>query len=503
MSQNTSNKLVFFDKEKYRHPSTYQLLPFSFTHHSDDRYIISNDSGEYTFLTQDELGRVISRELSPGSDLYLNLKGKFFIADTIDDNLLNLLATKIRTKKSFLYAFTSLHIFVVTLRCDHSCGYCQVSRQNVANTKYDMSPETADKSVDLVFKSASDTIKIEFQGGESLLNFSLVKRIVLRALEKNKTANKNLQFIIATNLSNITDDQLEFCKLYNILISTSLDGTEDLHNANRPLPSQDSYKRFSTNLERVRSKLGYGGVSALMTTTTLSLQRPKEIIDEYVKLGFRSIFLRSISPYGFATRTKNLSFYETEEFLKFYKTGLDHILNLNRKGIELSESLAEIILRKILTPFPTHFVDLQSPAGVGIGAVVYNYDGLVYLSDEARMLAEMGDKHFALGDVHQNTYAEIFTNPILVNALNQSVAEVLPGCSDCAYKPFCGADPTYHYRVQGDEAGHRPTSGFCQRNMGVIRHLIDLIESGDQEILDIFYSWINRTSVRETKELRS
>jgi hypothetical protein len=28
------------------------------------------------------------------------------------------------------------------------------------------------------------------------------------------------------------------------------------------------------------------------------------------------------------------------------------------------------------------YVDLMSPAGIGIGAVVYNYDGHVYASDE-------------------------------------------------------------------------------------------------------------------------
>ena len=41
-----------------------------------------------------------------------------------------------------------------------------------------------------------------------------------------------------------------------------------------------------------------------MTTTKLSLGRVREIIDEYVAQGFRGIFLRPMSPYGFAVKTK-------------------------------------------------------------------------------------------------------------------------------------------------------------------------------------------------------
>jgi hypothetical protein len=68
----------------------------------------------------------------------------------------------------------------------------------------------------------------------------------------------------------------------------------------------------------------------------------------------------------------------------------------NRDGRTFPEIYATLILKKILTPYPTGYVDLQSPAGAGFGVVVYNYDGEVYASDEARMLAEMGDTGFRL-----------------------------------------------------------------------------------------------------------
>jgi radical SAM protein with 4Fe4S-binding SPASM domain len=234
-----------------------------------------------------------------------------------------------------------------------------------------------------------------------------------------------------------------------------------------------------------------------MTTTRLSLDYPIEIIDEYVRLGFRSIFLRPISPYGFAVRTRSKTGYETARFLDFYKKGLSHILDLNRRGIDLAEIYARIILTKILTPLSTSYVDLQSPAGAGISVVVYNYDGDVYASDESRMLAEMGDTRFRLGNVHRDDYQTIFRSAQLVGITDSSVVESLPGCSDCAFQSYCGADPVFHYAMDGDMVGHRPTSAFCHRNMEVIRHLFSLLSEEDSERSRIFFAWIRSKSMQE------
>jgi hypothetical protein len=56
---------------------------------------------------------------------------------------------------------------------------------------------------------------------------------------------------------------------------------------------------------------------------------------EYVRSGFRSIFLRPISPYGFALRSKTRTGYEAERFLEFYRAGLEYIIELNRHGVDL------------------------------------------------------------------------------------------------------------------------------------------------------------------------
>ncbi len=289
----------------------------------------------------------------------------------------------------------------------------------------------------------------------------------------------------------LTDEMLEFCKQHQVLISTSLDGAAELHNKNRPRPGRDSNARAIAGIQLAREKLGHDRVSAVMTTTSASLSLGREIIDEYVRQGFDGIFLRPLSPYGFAVKTKSYNAYDRHEWLRFFVDGLDYILELNRRGTRFIEQYSATILTKMLTPRNPGYVDLQSPAGIGIGVLVYNYDGDVYASDEGRMLAEMGHKNFRLGNVHTNTYEDILLSDQLLEPLEQSFTGSVPMCSECAFEPFCGAEPVYHYATQRDYVGRKAESDFCQRNMGIFRHLIGLMRA-DDEIEHIFRSWVFR-----------
>lgn len=468
----------------------YRLLPLRFTKLQDDRYVLSNFVGEFHVLDRPTLESFARHELSWRTQAYLDLKSKHFLYDEDSSVAIDLLGLKARTKLQSVSGSSVLQIFVVTLRCEHSCPYCQVSRQSDDKHAFDMSRETADKAVDLVFQSPAKFIKIEFQGGEPLLNFEGIKHIVLEAEKRNAVAGRVLQFVIATNLALIDDEILAFCKAHNIFLSTSLDGPQDLHNKNRPRPGSNSHQKVTEGVERARAALGFDGVSALMTTTLSSLPRVKEIVDEYVRFGFNGIFLRPLSPYGFAVKTKLIKGYNRDAWLKFYFEGLDYIVGLDASGKEFTEYYAATILTKMLTPHNPGYVDLMNPAGMGVGVLVYNYDGDVYASDEGRMLAEMGDKKFRIGNVHSDTFESLLLSDTVLDALESSFTGSAPMCSDCAFEPYCGAEPVYHYATQGDYVGRKPESDFCARNMAIFRYLINKLET-DEVARNVFRRWAN------------
>lgn len=466
----------------------YRLLPFRFTQLEGDRYVVSNIAGEFLVLDRAKLDEFAKCQLSPSDPLYCELKAKHFLLDEDSSATVDMLSVKLRTKLAPLANFTALHLFVTTLRCDHSCPYCQVSRANDDRQEFDMSRETALKSIDLAFRSPSPILKFEFQGGESLLNLDLIRFIIEEVKRRNVSEQRDLQFVIATNLALLSDETIELAREHDILISTSLDGPEDLHNRNRPRPGNDSYQRTIEGIHRVRRELGRDRVGALMTTTAASLSQARAIIDEYISQDFRGIFLRPLSPYGFAIKTKFYQAYDQSKWLEFYFEGLDYIIDLNLEGFAFTEYYAAMVLRKMLTPFQPGYVDLLSPAGAGVAAVVYNYDGDVYASDESRMLAEMGDKSFCIGNVHSNSYEEIFLNDTLLEALESSFAASVPMCSWCAFEPYCGADPVFHHATQSDFVGKKPLSAFCNRNMSVFKGLIERMNSRP-EVREIFERW--------------
>ncbi|RLV50279.1 His-Xaa-Ser system radical SAM maturase HxsB [Nocardioides mangrovicus] len=456
---------------------------------SSDRVVVTNLVGEHVVLPRAELDEVVTGG-RPAPATITAMRARQMIRAPEDTLPLELLAMKLRTQKRRLAELTSLHMFVVTLRCEHTCRYCQVSRQATGRGEFDMTQETAEAALGHVFASPSQQLKIEFQGGESLLNFDLIKWVVLRAEQLNHDEQRDLAFVIATNLALVDDEMLDFCAEHQIVLSTSLDGPADLHNHNRRRPGQDSWQRAVEGIRRVTARLGPDYVSALMTTTEESLDQPEAIINSYAELGLTGIFLRPISPYGFALRLRGGGRYDTQRWLEFYRRGLAHIIELNRAGTPMTEIYAAIIAKKMFTNDDPGYVDLTSPAGIGIGGIVYNYDGGIYACDEGRMLAETGDQTFRLGTVH-DSWADIMGSHKLLDPLWESFTLSVPGCDQCAFEPWCGADPTFHHATQNDFAGHKALSAFCARNTGIFTYLVELADS-DSFVKDLLYSWAHR-----------
>jgi len=488
----------FKDPRYYKDTITdYFLLPFRFHRMADHRELLVNELGDFILVPEGTAARIIGKEINveipEDRVLFEDLVAGFFISEKRIPDLLEVMATRYRTKKSFLDHFTSLHIFVISLRCEHTCHYCQVSRVTSDKDTFDMSRYHIDAGIDMMMQSPNPYVTMEFQGGEALLAFERIVYAVERTKVESVKHNKQVTYVICTNLAPLTDEILQYCKENGILISTSLDGPAFIHNKNRHKPNSSSYDLAVEGIRRCREVLGEDNVSALTTTTNLSLEHPLEIVDEYVRLGFGNIFLRPISPYGFATRGDRKNKYETSRFLDYYKTALDRVITHNLDGYFLREDYATIILRKILTPFPVGYVDLQSPAGLINNVIVFNYDGAIYASDEARMLAEMQDYTFRLGQLGSSTYKEIFYGEKAQTFSQAMTNESLPGCSECAFQPYCGADPVFNHATQKDIYGYRPTSAFCQRNMWIIEHLITLM-TDDPRIEKIFRSWITGKS---------
>ena len=457
---------------------------FNFKKINND-FLITNDFGEYAFLNTQDFKSLVEEKEFDNEDIERQLEQSLFIHDGSVEEFVEKSKARMGRSKSYLYQATQLHIFVVTTACNLSCIYCQAQKgDNIPHGMMDK--DTARKAVDIALSSPVSTLDFEFQGGEPLMNFEVIKYIVEYSEEVN-CGRKNIGYSIVSNLSLLTDEMIEFIKEHNITMSTSLDGDECLHSKNRPMRTGDNSYKIA--VEKIR-KLRENGimVGAINTTTKHSLSRGKEMVDAYLENGFNSIQLRPLTPLGMASDNWNDIGYTPKEFVDFFKKTFDYIYELNKKGTQVIEGLSRILLTKILYKKGVNYMELRSPCGAGFGQIAYYCDGNVYTCDEGRMLAEMGDQSFKLGTVN-DSYEKLIDSPICKVACKSSILECMNSCNECVYQPYCGICPVINYADTGDVYEKSPNNYKCQINKGILDCIFEKIYK-DNDAIEIFKGWI-------------
>jgi radical SAM protein with 4Fe4S-binding SPASM domain len=139
-------------------------------------------------------------------------------------------------------------------------------------------------------------------------------------------------------------------------------------------------------------------------------------------------------------------------------------------------------------------MDLRSPAGAVLGCLAYNHDGSIYVSDEGRMAEHEGDPMFRVGHVAESRWTDVLDHPTSRACVVASTLENQPLCGQCAYKPYCGVEPVFHYESQASVWGRTPDSGWCKGYMGAFDLLFDRLRRPEDR--RIFEAWMERDQCR-------
>lgn len=470
--------------------SKFEILPFNFRQIAQlDKWILSGPSGAFAILdSRDELEAIVDREFDALPAYQLdNLIAKSFVSVGSERELrARLIASQMATQLSKAISSPSLFMVVPSLRCDHDCQYCQVSRVPKDRDGYDLDVDHIDGILEVIAAVSNNKIKIEFQGGEPLLAFNFIKQFFQRAQET--LVNVDVSYVVCTAGGPLDKGIIEWAKDKNVDFSISLDGPEHVHIHNRPSKFFNTYKTTLHSIRQIRSDLGFSRVNSLTTISKYSLAYPTEIVDSYFELNFPGIFLRPLSRFGFAAATQHRIGYSIEEYMAFYETALRYIIDLNKERVFI-EDTALIHLRRIFQPHAANYIDLQSPSGYIFGALVFNYDGKIFGSDEARMLWQSTQaEELILGSVEDDAKSFVTGNSTK-RLLTSSFNWATPGCDDCAYQPYCGSDPLHHLATQGDSVGHKASSFFCQYQTAMFDLLFTLWKT-DMNARKVFQVWL-------------
>lgn len=447
------------------------ILPFNFEFLDTDVAFLSNQAGFHEYLSRSELHELIDKSSTGDSIKDEQLERKLFISDTKYNSVaVSALASGMSKRLMKALQFNPIFMIVPTLRCDHTCNYCQVSRASIKARNFDLDVGLIPLLLQQIQLLGTAPYKLEIQGGEPLLRFDLVQKIYSEAI--SVLGADQFEMVIATSLSLLNDDILNWSKDKSIHFSTSLDGSQLIHNSNRILRGGNSFELVKQGVEKIRKKLGEDRVATVTTVTDTLLKYPEDIVNAHSSLGISEMFIRPISPYGFANIGKDTT-YDIDEYVIFYEKLLNILSQKRCAGERIIEHSALIHLRRIFSPDYSGYADLKSPSGLILNSILFNYDGRIYGSDEARMLQKTNPNiDFSLGTIEEPNIA---SNTLYQTVLSQSFSSVHPGCASCAYQPFCGSDPCQNISVFGEPIGDKSLSYFCQYHKAmftlILRHL--------------------------------
>lgn len=135
---------------------------------------------------------------------------------------------------------------IITRRCNMSCTYCYSD-----NGAADIDEDTARRAVDLAYELVppGEPLDLGFFGGEPLLRFDLMKKVVPYVRVKEKQACVQTALSVTTNGTVVNPDVLRFLREERFAYCVSLDGPRDVHDRYRVFADgSGSFARVTRNL---------------------------------------------------------------------------------------------------------------------------------------------------------------------------------------------------------------------------------------------------------------
>lgn len=338
----------------------------------------------------------------------------------------------------------------LTNQCNLSCQYCyEFGADKVATPEGKpkfMDFDTARAAVDFFLAQSAGrrTAHITFFGGETLMNFPLLKRVVEYANAQAASRGVSIDFSLTTNATLLTPAIIEFLSEHRIGVTVSMDGPAELHDKLRVFANgRGSYDVIEP---RVRALLRDHRTRAIAARVTLtSGVADVRRIYRHLKddLGFHEI--------GFAPVTTSPNrLYAIDE------TGMDSVLGQFQA---LAGEWLEFALRGEMHGFSNvsdtiaelaQGVNKSHPCGAGIGLVGVGPSG-----DIAPCHRFVDSDAHSLGHVSTGIDREKQSDFLRRGHIGSKY-----DCHTCWARPLCAGGCHHEAYVRYGDTGH-PNLHYC------------------------------------------
>jgi uncharacterized protein len=338
----------------------------------------------------------------------------------------------------------------LTNQCNLSCGYCyEYGEDKVATPEGKpkfMEEETARLSVDHLFRESAGrrAIHITFFGGETLMNFPLLRSTVAYAKDKATAEGRYIDFSLTTNGTLLTPEIIDFLATNHIGVTVSMDGPPEMQNALRVYANgRGSYDVVAPRVKMLLERHKTRPIAARVTLTaqvTNVLEIFRHLRND---LGFQEV--------GFAPVTTS-----TKQLYAITNNNMDRILDQFRV---LAEEYRQCALRGEAHGFSNvsdtlaelHMgISKSHPCGAGLGLLGVGPSG-----DIAPCHRFVDSDTQKLGNIRtgiDQEAREAFLQRGHINAKYD--------CHSCWARPVCAGGCHHEALVRYGDTGH-PNLHYC------------------------------------------
>lgn len=357
--------------------------------------------------------------------------GKLFCEDTFKP-----MAGALKAKTSGVIKALCLHI---AHTCNLNCSYCFASQGKYHGERALMSYEVGERALDFLVENSGSrrNLEVDFFGGEPLMNFDVVKKLVEYARSIEKEKNKHFRFTLTTNGVLVDDDVIDFANKEMSNVVLSLDGRKEVHDRYRvDYAGNGSWEKIVPKFQKFVKERGDKDYYIRGTFTHANpdfLEDIKTMLDlGFTQLSMEPVVAAEDDPSALTEDDKPIVEKQYEELAKL-------MLKRDKEGRPFT--------------FYHYMIDLKGGpciykriSGCGSGT---EYMAVTPWGDLYPCHQFVGDEKFKLGDIYNGV-----TNKSIQNEFASCNVYARPDCADCWAKLYCsGGCAANAYHAAGSVTG--------------------------------------------------
>jgi uncharacterized protein len=339
----------------------------------------------------------------------------------------------------------------VTNQCNLACTYCyEYGEDKIVDTEHGkqskfMTEKTALESVDFLLKESGRVAHLTFFGGETLLNFPVLKSTIAYARQRAAEAGKEIDFSLTTNATLLKPEIIEFLAENHVGVTISIDGPREMQDKFRVFHngagSYDVVAPKIKELLRVHRSRPIGA-RVTLTSDTLDITRIYRHLTEefgFWEVGFAPVTTSPHQQYAIGEHGFDRML---GQFRALASEFLEHAAANKHHGFSNVKDTLEEIHKGVSKAYP---------CGAGLGLLGVSTDGDVALCHR-----------FAGSDAHKfGTVRDGIDREAQIAFLQQHHIADKTDCSKCWARPLCSGG-CYHEAHVRYGTTQRPNLHYCE-----------------------------------------